>query len=239
MKKCPFCKSQNDNDNLFCTVCGKPLPQGKSCPHCGASVSDEDIFCQNCGNPLSQGDTVNDIVGNIVDNDVVIKEAETNFTYSRAAKYTIIGVILLLLISGGLYSYKIMSNHPHLLSTDSIKEVIDASVQEDTSEEDIKLIREWYGFVLNGSPTKSDMTKYLSKAIMDELWEADFEETYSFWMFRTQAQDGNDESKLINIKNNGDGWYTVTYKDMGWDGLTKVKVNKGKIEEFIPDKTWE
>ena len=37
------------DDNLFCTECGRQIPQGNACPHCGAPMNDGDVFCQNCG----------------------------------------------------------------------------------------------------------------------------------------------------------------------------------------------
>ena len=52
MKKCPNCGAQIDDNSLFCTECGKQIPQGNVCPHCGASVSDGDAFCQSCGNKV-------------------------------------------------------------------------------------------------------------------------------------------------------------------------------------------
>ena len=55
MKKCPFCGAQIDDNSLFCTECGKQIPQGNVCPHCGASVSDGDAFCQSCGRNVSNG----------------------------------------------------------------------------------------------------------------------------------------------------------------------------------------
>lgn len=54
MKKCPNCGAQMDDESLFCTECGKPIPQGNVCPHCGASVNDGDAFCQNCGKKVGE-----------------------------------------------------------------------------------------------------------------------------------------------------------------------------------------
>lgn len=54
MKKCPYCGMQNEDENLFCTECGKPIPQGRVCPHCGASVNDDDAFCSNCGKKVDE-----------------------------------------------------------------------------------------------------------------------------------------------------------------------------------------
>ena len=55
MKTCPNCGAQIDDNSLFCTECGKQIPQGNVCPHCGASVSDGDAFCQSCGRNVSNG----------------------------------------------------------------------------------------------------------------------------------------------------------------------------------------
>lgn len=29
MKKCPYCGNQIEDDNLFCTECGKPVPHAR------------------------------------------------------------------------------------------------------------------------------------------------------------------------------------------------------------------
>ncbi len=52
MKKCLFCGAQNSDASLFCTRCGKELPQGNKCPYCGASIYYGDNFCQNCGHRI-------------------------------------------------------------------------------------------------------------------------------------------------------------------------------------------
>ena len=49
MTKCSYCGSQNEDESLFCTECGKELPKGIGCPHCGASVNEGDVFCTECG----------------------------------------------------------------------------------------------------------------------------------------------------------------------------------------------
>ena len=54
MKKCPNCGAQIIDDSLFCTECGKPIPQGNVCPHCGASVNEGDVFCQCCGKRVDE-----------------------------------------------------------------------------------------------------------------------------------------------------------------------------------------
>lgn len=54
MKKCSYCGVQIDDDSLFCTECGKPVPQGNVCPHCGASLNEGDAFCQSCGKKVCE-----------------------------------------------------------------------------------------------------------------------------------------------------------------------------------------
>lgn len=54
MKKCNNCGAQNADSSLFCTKCGKPIPEGKVCPNCGAPVNDGDVFCTECGNKISE-----------------------------------------------------------------------------------------------------------------------------------------------------------------------------------------
>lgn len=120
--------------------------------------------------------------------------------------------------------------------------VITAGDDTDNSEQDIEFIKEWYDYVLGKKEiTDNALNKYLSSDVKKRLWTDDYEGCYEFWQFRTSAQDCNpdgDISKIENITNEGDGWYTVKYKDMGWSGLTKINVKNGKIVEFVPDKTW-
>ena len=54
MKKCPHCGAELNDDNLFCTECGKELPKGVVCPHCGASVNEGDAFCTECGKRVDE-----------------------------------------------------------------------------------------------------------------------------------------------------------------------------------------
>jgi predicted nucleic acid-binding Zn ribbon protein len=54
MKKCPYCGAQMNDDSLFCTECGKQIPQGVVCPHCGASLNEGDVFCQSCGKRIDE-----------------------------------------------------------------------------------------------------------------------------------------------------------------------------------------
>ena len=54
MKKCPNCGVQLNDDCLFCTECGKPIPQGNVCFQCGAPINEGSVFCENCGKRLDE-----------------------------------------------------------------------------------------------------------------------------------------------------------------------------------------
>ena len=57
MKKCPSCGTEQNDDNLFCTECGKELPKSVVCPHCGASVNEGDAFCTRCGKSITANES--------------------------------------------------------------------------------------------------------------------------------------------------------------------------------------
>lgn len=54
MKRCSYCGAQNEDDNLFCTECGKELPKGFVCPSCGTCLDAGDKFCSNCGKKIEE-----------------------------------------------------------------------------------------------------------------------------------------------------------------------------------------
>ena len=117
MKKCMYCGAQIENGNLFCTECGKPVPQGKSCPHCGASVSDEDAFCQNCGKKIAEEPVATHAeplpdtgqsVKNVYDN-----TNEGNLTHQNYSKRILYFVLALALIVVTCFGYKYFINNNH------------------------------------------------------------------------------------------------------------------------------
>ncbi len=54
----------------------------------------------------------------------------------------------------------------------------------------------------------------------------------AFWALRTDAQDGDGDSKVTAIEPMGDGWYKVSYLDQGFKGETRVLVKDGKICDY-------
>ena len=65
-------------------------------------------------------------------------------------------------------------------------------------------------------------------------YECEDGDCYAFWLFRSGHNGENPNSdystRLISITENGDGWFTYEYLDMGWKGENKIKV------ELIDDK---
>lgn len=112
----------------------------------------------------------------------------------------------------------------------------------DSSEQDIKFIKEWYKYVLGEKKySENILDKFLSSDLKKSLWTEDYEGCYEYWKFRTNAQDSSpngDISRIESVTRIDDAWYEITYLDMGWKGTTKVKVEKGKIADFVKDKSW-
>lgn len=101
-------------------------------------------------------------------------------------------------------------------------------------KKDIALVNDFYEHVLSIKPmTDKYLEKTLSEEILKSLWEVDYEATYSYWRFRTGLQDGpSSESCVESIEPLGDGWYRVTYSDMGNPGVTDVQVENGRISAY-------
>ena len=104
------------------------------------------------------------------------------------------------------------------------------------TKNDTQIITDFYNAVLSNSPMTDELLKStLSENLLESLWEADYMDTYSFWYFRTGSQDGpSSESRIESIEPLGDGWYQVSYLDMGTPGVTDVKLEDGKITDYRP-----
>ena len=101
-------------------------------------------------------------------------------------------------------------------------------------KKDIALVSDFYEHVLGNKPmTDKYLQKTLSEEVLNAIWETEYEDTYSFWVFRTGLQDGpSSESSVESIEPLGEGWYRVTYSDMGNPGVTDVRVANGRIVSY-------
>ena len=101
---------------------------------------------------------------------------------------------------------------------------------------DVDVITNFYNAALGQTEvTDALLKKSLSEDVLTTLWEADYENAYSWWKLRTGYQDGlSEESSLDSVESLGDGWYQVAYTDKGIKAVTDVKMVKGKIAEYRP-----
>lgn len=69
---------------------------------------------------------------------------------------------------------------------------------QNQQKKDIAFLADFYEHVLGNKPmTDEYLQSSLSQDILNSLWEADYDDTYSFWYFRTGCQDGpSDVSKV-------------------------------------------
>ena len=133
---------------------------------------------------------------------------------------------------------------------DTAAAVADASVMAEANDEaaDAKVVEDFlnklYRDYVFGSHDFSKVKSQFAGSIVKRLRaEYDVEGGgYAVWLFRTASQDGaSDKSEVKSISSDGDGWYTVTYSDMGNAGLTRFKVTvtdgTAYVEDFKPDKS--
>lgn len=101
---------------------------------------------------------------------------------------------------------------------------------------DVDVITNFYNAVLGQTEMTDELLKEsVSEELLSTFWEADYEDTYSYWKLRTGYQDGlSEESSLESVEAVGDGWYHVAYTDMGIHAVTDVKMVKGKIADYKP-----
>lgn len=91
-----------------------------------------------------------------------------------------------------------------------------------------------YVFGNDGFGDFEDVTEHFSPKILTIL-RNEFEydgNGYAVWLFRTGEQDGpEDKSEVTSISTKGDGWYTVSFSDMGIKGICRfqAKTVDGKV----------
>jgi hypothetical protein len=76
------------------------------------------------------------------------------------------------------------------------------SCSQSPEKKDIALVNDFYEHVLGNKPmTDKYLQKTLTKDVLDSIWETEYEDTYSFWVFRTGLQDGpSSESSVESIE---------------------------------------
>ena len=128
------------------------------------------------------------------------------------------------------------------------KTIIEQSsvADDDVSDEDtenislINTVYEKFVFAIDSQSDENPEKYFSDKALkkLQEDYEFDCEEgsCYAFYALRTGMQDSNPgtegASGICDIEPDGDGWYMVSYVDMGWPGKTRIKITNGKIDDY-------
>lgn len=88
----------------------------------------------------------------------------------------------------------------------------------------------------NDDPADYFSANALKKLQDDYEFDCEGEGCYAFYALRTMQQDSKpgaeDVSEILAIQPIGEGWYEVAYLDMGWSGVTQIKIVDGKIDAY-------
>ena len=112
---------------------------------------------------------------------------------------------------------------------DSLASTVE-SPQTTTAEEEklvtvfLKDLYEKYVLEIRGYHDFSKIKSHFSPKILKKM-RKEFEYDgggYAVWIFRTGVQDGPSESQLRSITPEGDGWYKVSFSDMGYKGSCRI-----------------
>ena len=132
---------------------------------------------------------------------------------------------------------------PAATKVDSLASTVEAP-QTTTAEEEklvtVFLTDLYEKYVLDIIPGSHDFIKiesHFSPKILKKM-RKEFEYDgggYAVWIFRTGVQDGPSESQLRSITPEGDGWYKVSFSDMGYKGSCRFKAEIRDGEVFISD----
>jgi hypothetical protein len=100
-----------------------------------------------------------------------------------------------------------------------------------------KIIKTVYDKFVFGTAESGEKNYFTANALkkLAQAYEYDCEggNCYAFNELRSAAEDGpSDIQKVLSIDPAEDGWYVVSYNDMGNKGKTKVKVVDGKIDDY-------
>lgn len=149
----------------------------------------------------------------------------------RKLLYSILVTTILVLI-GGIVCF---AGYSSTSKTDYSEVSIDTLVTDSTddSPDEETTIKEFIAKMYNsGQYNEYDfIEKHCSSHLLKKLQE-DYEYdtdgvAYAVWDFRTSSQDSkpdsDEESRVINVESNGDGWYTYEFYDGGWRGKNRVK----------------
>lgn len=107
------------------------------------------------------------------------------------------------------------------------------AVDHSANEELIRKVYNKFVFKYSESSPKPYFTaKALKKLKKAYDYDCETGDCYGYWALRTGVEDGNGSSAIISITPEEDGWYLVSYKDMGKKGSTRIEIEDGKINDY-------
>ncbi len=125
---------------------------------------------------------------------------------------------------------------------DSVPVAAEAAVVENTDDASalINTVYEKFVFAIDMDESVTPETYFTANALKklqaDYEFDCDEGPCYAYNALRTDMQDSNpdsdESSRIESIEPDGEGWYIVTYSDMGWPGKTKIKVTDNKIDDY-------
>lgn len=104
-----------------------------------------------------------------------------------------------------------------------------------------RLVNTVYSMFVFDLRDDADPRLYFTPEALQKLadaYEFDCDEgtCYAFDQLRTPNQDvapdSEEESAVVSVTPESDGWFLVTFTDMGWPGKTRVKITDGKISDY-------
>lgn len=108
-------------------------------------------------------------------------------------------------------------------------------IPESMETADIAMLNELYSKYVLGL-NECNYKKYFTPAViarLKKIYKDEYgEDGCAIWELRTGAQDGDGASKVTGIEADHDGWYEVSYLDMGTPGKTRIKVEGGKVADY-------
>lgn len=111
------------------------------------------------------------------------------------------------------------------------------SIQKADSQTVVDYLGQLYDLVLNNKGNYNELTSHFADNVKKRLVEAnEFDDgSMALYELRTGEQDGpSNVSKVTGIAQE-DGWYVVSYTDMGTPGSTKLKVEVSDGKAVVTD----
>lgn len=247
MKKCRYCGSQNDDDSLFCSECGKKMHQGRVCPYCGSGISDDDVFCANCGKKVKELLSPDALVasqrkchncGMLLDQDDVfcpncgikLREPELFEKVSKpnTIKYIPICLVIALLLGGGFWYWK--KNQCSIIETE-----IEVNKNNDIDSDNSKESKEFVSIETILEMYKNKDKNYIIKLLKEkgyELYKSD--KHVEYWTKDVQLKEVENYNGTISYDPlEAKGSCVQIYSSDEWIELSVAVYTENDFKEWV------